>query len=211
MPSIHKDIVLKTDNGYSNRNRGNGNRYSHFGTRTSMAVGRGPVYDAWMGARFQSINIPQGATITSATLTLTKLAVAGTPTPKIYGNDIDDAPTWGVGNQVRLITKTSATTNLDVASAVSVNNVTSIVQEIVNRAGWAPNNDIAFGIFTVKVAGSHYWLAYQANTTNLTSPPSNWPQLDIVYVGTGRLFRNSSLSGTSPTGQLQFNPSLGAP
>lgn len=103
------------------------------------------------GLRFQTIAIPSGATVNSATLTVRGIS-STSPNINIYGNDVDDAAAWAnPGNRVQNITKTTAVTNISSFNASADNNldVTSIVAEILGRAGWVSNNDVAFGFFPV--------------------------------------------------------------
>lgn len=152
--------------------------------------------------RFQSITVPQGATISSANLTFIKKTGSGFPVINIYGNNVNNSPAWGVANRVKNITKTVATTVLDVVSATSVNNVTTIVQAIINRAGWVSGNAMAFGLFCPGNFGSN-WQCY---TFEKGAP--NIPNLSITYVSAGKIFGRGGLNGISIYGPKQFNPSL---
>lgn len=107
-------------------------------------------YRYYAGVRFQSIAIPQGATIDAATLTVNVVLVTGTADINIFGNDIDDAAAFSdPGNRVKNIAKTAAVTNRAdwIGGEDNSVSVASIVQEIVSRVGWASNNDLAFGFF----------------------------------------------------------------
>lgn len=107
-----------------------------------------PYYGRWAGFRFQTINVPQGATIDSATLTIDVNGVggAGSVTAYVYGDDVDDAAAWGASSRPSQITKTTAKTSLTGIDSVTTHaiDVQSIVQEIVDRASWVANNDMRF-------------------------------------------------------------------
>lgn len=107
-----------------------------------------------VGLRYTDIGIPQGATITSASLTFTaKESENGTCHVKIYGEDKDDASgfSYGDGN-LSDRTRTSASKNWSVpnfscGSSHETDDLSSIVQEIVDRSGWKSGNDMVFLIY----------------------------------------------------------------
>jgi hypothetical protein len=179
MPTINEQIVSGNDDGHIFT-------FPSFQTRyysaTSLFASVANSYSHWtIALRFQSLSVPAGATIDSATLTLTKSFVLGTPgIIKIHGNDVDDAPPWATSNLVINIAKTTANTNLDTSSATSANDVTAVVQEIIDRGGWSSGNDIAFGLFPEDAgAGNHGWGAFAYESG------SNFPTLDITYTTGG--------------------------
>lgn len=96
--------------------------------------------------RYLNVTIPQGATVTSATITLTRKANpnGGTHWGWLYGVAADDAAQFSTpGNRPFDAAKTTARVLAANGASVTLN-VTAIVQEIVNRAGWASGNDMAF-------------------------------------------------------------------
>ena len=101
------------------------------------------------GLRFTNITIPQGATINSATLTVyLPNASYDSPDVTIWGEDIDDAPTFTTGaNNISSRTPTTATvvwSASSIGTGVKVSpELKTIIQEIVNRAGWVSGNAIA--------------------------------------------------------------------
>jgi hypothetical protein len=109
--------------------------------------------DYYNGFRWTNVAVPQGATITSATVTLYCAATNGGTTAQTiwWGEASDNAATFAnsAGGKPEGRTPTTAT----VTKSFSISNwgsigyntgdtitVTSIVQEIVNRAGWASGN-----------------------------------------------------------------------
>ncbi len=135
--------------------------------------------------RFLNVTIPQGATIDSATLTLNITDISGTPDTTLYGVDEDNAAAFAApGNLPSAATKTTASADPDPAGAGSkVITITSIVQEIIDRAGWASGNAMAFVGDDNAGTGPSYWSAedYEdAGTAEAT--------LDITYTvpATGR-------------------------
>jgi len=116
------------------------------------------------GVRFPAVNVPQGATIDSAVLTIVEHSVAAGSIANIhvrwYGHAIDDAPDWGAASLPSGITKTTAYADMDPATWVieTARNitVTSIIQEIINRAGWAANNDLRLALFNDGSTAENY-------------------------------------------------------
>lgn len=108
----------------------------------------------YIGLRFQTLNIPQGATIKNAYLEFTAAKRAGNSSSKmtIKGVAQDDPAQFDVQatNALQNKPKTSASVswnNIGRWEKESRNlspNVTNIVQEIVNRTGWQPRNSIMF-------------------------------------------------------------------
>ncbi len=106
--------------------------------------------DRAYGVRFLTVTIPQGATITSAALTVSKRGtqfndVRGT----WFGQAADNAATFAAAEDMTARAQTSAS----VACSENINRTdatyysfpvgasfVAIVQEIVNRAGWASGN-----------------------------------------------------------------------
>ena len=120
--------------------------------------GGGTAYSN-IGVRFNSLAIPQGATITGAYIQFTAnnsaSVSAGNPTYTIQGQNVDNAATfttaannisgrtWLSGQDVSWSPGAwtdSTTTNASTPS------LTNIVQAIVNRAGWASGNSMAFRV-----------------------------------------------------------------
>ncbi len=108
-----------------------------------------------VGIRFQNIQIPNGYNITGAYIEFSADETSSTTTDlTIYGEDIDDAPIfssgWGSNHNISNRTKTSASKSWSpeawttVHATYQTTELKSIVQEIVNRAGWAAGNDMVF-------------------------------------------------------------------
>jgi hypothetical protein len=114
-----------------------------------LISGQSGGVDAVAGWRFQNVTIPNAATINSAEFSVEVTGVSGTPQLEMHGNDVDDAAVWGAGNLPSNITQTTAATTVDdyTSTGVKTTDVTAIVQEIINRAGWASGNDLALVLF----------------------------------------------------------------
>lgn len=122
--------------------------------------------DQTVGLRFQSVDVPQGAIITNAYIMFTTDETDSEPTSLIiHGEDIDDAPVFtSSDDNITDRTLTSASVGWNSISAWdtvdeqhNTPDLSSVVQEIVGRSGWAANNDMVFIISGSgkRVAQSH--------------------------------------------------------
>lgn len=159
------------------------------------------------GLRFTNITIPQGSTINSANMTFKSYFTRGGTTVNsvIVGHDTDNASTFSTlaDYQARrgIIVGGASNANLTAAN-VSWNSIgtwtensdytspdiSTIVQEIVNRAGWASGN--AMALFWDDHAGASTLGAYRQYQQE-AGYPSGAPtraKLDITYT-----------SGAAPT------------
>jgi hypothetical protein len=139
------------------------------------------------GVRFQTVNLAQGQVIDSAFLGVNVTLRSGTGTATLKGQAVDDAPAWANASAFSPKTMAATTANLVVqtppVTGQTAYDVTAIVQEIVNRAGWVANNDLRLGFTdgSAMGAGYMYWEDYSAVGTQQAT-------LDIVY--------NSALDGS---------------
>ncbi|MCB0738038.1 MAG: hypothetical protein KDC92_11035, partial [Bacteroidetes bacterium] len=129
--------------------------------------------------RFSSINIPQGATITSAYIQLTaESAKEGAYSVTIDGIDANNVSSFTAGQNLNNLTRTTAQATMSGseswAAGASYNSpsLVNIVQEIVNRSGWTANNAMGFIINT----GTGDKDAYSYDTD-----PTKAPKLLITY------------------------------
>ena len=91
-----------------------------------------------------------------AELKISAVNLGGTATAKVYGDDVDDAVTWASTNRPSQITKTSASADVSISSTgVHTVDVTSIIQEIVNRPGWSSNNNLRLAGLSTIFSGSN--------------------------------------------------------
>jgi len=104
--------------------------------------------DYSLGLRFQNVTIPNSATINSAKLTVNVVNTSNdTPNCTLYGEDTDDAATFTTAsNNISGRTKTTASvswTASDIGVGVKDSpDIKTIIQEIVDRAGWTSGNDL---------------------------------------------------------------------
>lgn len=122
-------------------------------TDTGWSVGAYNVsnYQYGIGARFLNITIPQGATIDNAKLTVVGSAdSSGTPKSRISAEDVDDAAEIAdnsVAFDARWAARTSARVDWDGGSigsgeAVDSPDIAAVIQEIIDRPGWASGHAI---------------------------------------------------------------------
>lgn len=171
---------------------------------TEAAVASG-IFEGFFGElnaffRFVNVTVPQGATIDSATLTLNIINISGTPNTSLYGVDVDNAAAFvDPGNMPSTATRTTASADPDpTGTGTKVITITAIVQEIVNRGGWASGNAMAFVIDDNAGSGTHYWEA-----EDLEAGPSDEAQLDITYTA------GASAAGPLVAGKLVGRGILG--
>ena len=167
--SITLDITHKNDDAYEKSNgdikRNNNN----------MKMNKDLI-----GLYFQDVAIPQGATITSASIELNSWnSQSGTGTVNIYADDVDNSSaiitsdddisdrtktteyvTWSLGNW-----------GYDVD--YSTPDLSDVVQEITDRSNWQSGNDMTFMIY--EVSGSQK----KFTTTDYSSYYS--PTLSVAY------------------------------
>ncbi len=136
-----------------------------FGAFTTSSATKKPVlsvtYDTGVtvlnqdvGLRFANVNVPQGATITSAYIEMVPITTnASSAAWTILGEDTDDAATYsGTTGEIhgRVTGSPTAATvawapgGWTAETAVQTPDLTSIVQEIVSRPGWCGNNSMNF-------------------------------------------------------------------
>ncbi len=157
------------------------------------------VYKQGGGARFTNVTIPQGAIIDQAYLTLraSESVSAATVNTVIIGEDTDDAATFStVANyQARRGTVvggandnniTTASINWDAISAWTLNSdynspeIKTVIQEIVDRVGWASGNAMVLFWDDHAAGGTQsnytYRSAYSYNGSTTYAP-----QLVVTY------------------------------
>jgi len=107
---------------------------------------------SYPGVRFTNIPIPNAAPILSATLTLRKLTESGaSSSASVWGFDEDDMGVFSDSHNPEVgFTKTTASVaGIDLLAGAATDpiaiDVKDIIQEIVERAGWAPDNAIGIG------------------------------------------------------------------
>ncbi|MEE9426039.1 MAG: putative Ig domain-containing protein [Methylococcales bacterium] len=126
-----------------------------------------------IGMRFNTVNVPQGSTIVSAYIQFTAAKARSTTTSlTLKGEAADNATTFRKINN-NLSTRSTTTASMswspvpwatagDAGVDQRTPDLTSIVQEIVNRANWANNNSLAI---IVTGSGKREATSFEANTS----------------------------------------------
>ncbi len=161
-----------------------GGNNMRLGNRSGSGFG-----DTWVGMRFTTVPIPQGATINSAIFTVVAFNNQTNPNQarlKIYAEAVDNSTTFSTAdNNFRNRSSTSAQVDWDISGWTypgTHNSVdfSSVIQEIVNRPGWSTNNAINILIKDDgSTTGAHINI-YQNNGSS-----SNVPKLDVSYSTVG--------------------------
>jgi hypothetical protein len=120
-------------------------------TNTTLQTYRVPTRQ-WWGMRFQAVNVPQGAIITSATVTFRAAGTNATASSMTLWGQLAANPTTfttGTNNISSTTTRphTSASIAWSIPSWTTGNDyesadIITIVQEIVNQSGWTANNSM---------------------------------------------------------------------
>ncbi|WP_245429263.1 hypothetical protein [Mesorhizobium sp. WSM3860] len=168
-----------------------------------------------VGLRFTGIDIPQGAIITSAYIQFQANEVkTGATSLLIKGQDTDDASAFtstSFNVSSRATTDASTAWTPDPWTTVGAHglaertpDLTAIVQEIVNRSGWAALNDMAF---LVTGTGTRTADSYEYNSASA-------PLLHVEYVlpGSGSPVAFNTPPDADPTAnQIAELAAAGAP
>jgi type IV pilus assembly protein PilY1 len=122
-----------------------------------------------IGVRFQDVYIPQGVTITSAKIVFQAQETdSAALTYNITADAIDHAPTYSATtSNISGRTQTTASASWAFGSWTKLGyyespDVGTVVQEVVNRAGWCRGNALAFRLTYASGAGNRQARAYES-------------------------------------------------
>jgi len=180
-PTFNVAVTAGPDDGYTFRTIGAFRDIGYPYVTVGRASSSSDQVDG--GWRFNNVVVPQGATISSATLTLNLDHTTGSAASTFFGYATDDAQGWvSYTRTPSSVTRTTASTALaaQTGSGSRAISVTAIVQEIVNRAGWASGNSLSLigrgnGSTNRKY---NYWSSYDL-------APASAGSLSITYSGGG--------------------------
>ena len=172
------------------------------------------------GLRFQNVEIPPGATITNATITLTSRSnYSGTSTTQWFGEDNPNPDAFSLDDDDITDRSRIQDGGSDLSVTWTMNSwsyenqytspdLTSIVQEMVNNAGWVSGNSMVFiqemtsGISRASrlVTGSGQWYAPQLDITYATGAAAQ------IYQTVGLRFQNVNIpqGATVTSAQISF-------
>ncbi len=151
----------------------------------------GSIY--YIGWRFNAVTIPQGATISSAILTMYVSNVNGgtTALASFWGDAVDNSVTYDSVNTPQGRVHTTAVVNQTFTTAnwvtvgyqltsTEIPELKTLVQEIVNRAGWVSGNALSI-VATDNGSTSPGYVGF-ATFDNASTKAS---KLDITYTTGG--------------------------
>ena len=128
--------------------------------------------------RFTGVTIPAGSTILAAKLKL-NFDSGSERTYQINGYDLDNVAQPSAGSDGNHSNYTTANASWTVPTSAAIHDspeMNTIVQEIVDRGGWALNNAMMFSIWL----NSTQWSTYLRSLYLYNSAGSD-PQLEITY------------------------------
>ncbi len=166
---------------------------------TTLRIGTNAATgDQIVGIIFDLV-VPQGATISDATLTVYPTSTdSSTITWTIYADDNLNQGDWGASDRPSQVTATTA--SVDVVNPSTTANtafdidVTSIVQEIVNDGSWTSGNVIRFVCEHDQTSG---YTGRFVHSANAYASAGLQPELDVNYtVGGG---------GGTPISAIAYN------
>lgn len=140
-------------------------------------------YDYATGLRFLNLNIPQGYEIVSANLTLMAEEIyGGIPETFIEGEDIDDSPTFStyadyVGRDRTTASVSWTPSGWSIGTWYTSSDISSVIQEIVNRPGWESGNDLSLFWRDAPGYGGQKWLEQERHD----NVPAEAAKLNITW------------------------------
>ena len=163
--------------------------------------------------RFTNITIPQGATITSAKITFSRIVGGGsshTINYKFVGVDEDNTGALTVSDTCRTRTHTTAAVDWDVTippgdigSTYDSVDISSVIQEIINRGGWSSGNALGIYLYDDGTTEEEYF-----SYMYYSSYPDDAPLLTIEYVASSASASESRSPSISESRSISLSPSL---
>ncbi|OGY60217.1 MAG: hypothetical protein A3F24_00570 [Candidatus Colwellbacteria bacterium RIFCSPHIGHO2_12_FULL_44_17] len=160
-------------------------------TNSTKQMG-GTSFADFVGFRITNVTVSNAATIRHAYLKVYMSGHSfGDDSIRVVGEDADDAATFTTGvNDIsgRTDTSASATNNVGrLADGYRIWDITAIVQEIIDRGGWASGNDL---VIMLDTPNSNF------SSTISFVESSNDPEIGIIYGASADSVRSPSVSGT---------------
>lgn len=151
--------------------------------RAGLSSFSGPPY-YMSGMVFRNVNIPQGTEIISAHLKIYSHdnRLDGIIYGKVEAEAADDAESLGGSRHVGSLSRTAASVNWDHYEPWASNtwyespDIADVIQEVIDRAGWSPNNDLTILYSTRNNEGGN------RNYSSYDRGGDLAPKLEITYV-----------------------------
>lgn len=163
-------------------------------TQEGLDIGRKyspPYVDNFIdsGFRWQTVNIPNGSTISTAKLSLYMTYDVGTLEARVIGIDEDNTATWATDSRPSQRSKTTATVqaneadwnNWAVDSWIDID-ISTIIKEIIDRPGWSANNALAVVVENTETGDIDQNITVRAYEY---AGNAHGAKLDIVYGDVG--------------------------
>ncbi|MGI9289837.1 MAG: PKD domain-containing protein [Gammaproteobacteria bacterium] len=171
-----------------------------------------------VGIRFQNIDIPQGATINTAWLEFIAEDSDNDPTMvTIRAQDSDNAATFtntAFNISDRPDTSASVDWTIEAWSSTGVQHFTpelaTVVQEVVDRAGWQANNSMAFLIAGSGIRSAESWNGSASKAPllhvefSLPGSANQLPNADFDFIITNQTAAFSDMSSDSDGGIVSW-------
>ena len=129
--------------------------------------------------RFTNVTIPAGSTISAAKLKVDFLS-GSERTFQINGYDLDNVSQPSAGSDGNHTNFTTANASWTIPASAAVHDspeIKTIVQEIVDRSGWASGNAMMFSIWL----NATEYSTYKRNLYFIDATDGTDPQLEITY------------------------------
>ena len=150
-----------------------------------------PGYDAFTFFRFRSLSIEKAVSLVSAKLSLYYLGGTGSSVVRIQADDADNSGIITSSADFNSRTKTTAYVDWTLGSYSAGNwidspDIKSVIQEVIDREGWASGNALQLLITKVSGTGERYVSGRESGAANnpaiLTlEPPATFiPQIIIM-------------------------------
>lgn len=162
-------------------------------TDATKIFGTNSTNSSFSGYRIVSVAIPNSATIRHAYLKvyMSSVSTNSGASATVSGESADNSAAFTTAvNDIsaRALTTANSVTEIeDLADGYVTIDVTSIVQEIVNRAGWTSGNALTF------ILGSPN---YSSTATLSNTESSNDPSFGVIYDGSATTLLVPSVSGS---------------
>ncbi len=167
-----------------------------------------------VGVRFNNITIPQGAIITNAYLQFTADEnETSNVTLRVRGNDVDNAVTFSSANGDVYTNRVKTSANViwtpgnwsvgNSGAAQRTPDISTVVQEIINRGGWTSGNSIALFITSTNGYNDANERASESNEGDPSAA-----QLHIEYEN-GTIQQFTLSTNTNGNGSITLSPSGG--
>lgn len=159
------------------------------------------------GLFFYGLDIPQGATILSAYISLSIRAEStnGPRSYMIYANDVNDCVPFSTYADFMGVVLTTAKRRWNrngvaakQGTRVNTPSIVSVVQEVIDRPGWASNNSMRFYIMNTQETADGCWsefFSWDWYNKNPSNRGSFRPKLNIIYSGSTGISSVSCESG----------------